>query len=831
LSEQTPPKVFISYSHKPDGNKERVLALSDRLRSEGVECWIDQYDPFPEEGWYLWMENQIENSQFVLVVCSENYMEGYKRKGGKGLAWETSIITSELFHKFSNNDKFIPVGFDKEDLEYIPSPITSASHFLISEEIEYKKLYSILTNQPITPASPLGSLVKIEPQPRATFSGSANSKVFNVPRRNPFFTGRESILKNIEESFESKNQTALTQTQAVHGLGGIGKTQIAVEFAYLHYKSYETILWVDAETNASFSKSVSDIAGQLDLPEKKSQEQEFVVQAVQRWLGSNKDWLLILDNIEDTELYDNFLPKIYEGDVLITTRRDDIENISKLAVDKMSEEEGILFLLNRSSASKQYQKIDDATDEDFTAAKTICQKFDGLPVALEQAGAYINSNRISLQKYLDMYEAEGAELSYADVFKWSLKKTEDDCPEAGELIRLCAFLDPDSIPKFIFEEGKEFLSDGLQKILESRFKWEELISKACRYSLLKRNNDDQTLSMHRLVQQVIKDSLDDLNKWLEKVVKILNLVFPDPRDLDNWPVCAQLFPSIGGIFKEAEKLGISEVGDLFFEIGIYLVDRGIYKEAEPYCKTAYKIGKAIHEEPHDTVLNFLNSLALLYNRQGRYDEAEVLHKEVLNGRKKIHGEEHPNVASSLNNLASLYYRQKRYVKAEPLYKDALKMKRKLLGKEHKSIGITLNDLALVYNNQERYDEAELFFKEALEMYKKLLGREHLEIATSLNNLALLYDNQGRYKEAEPLYKDALEMRKKLQGSEHPDVAMLLYNLGLFYAEQGKLKDGKAFLQQAMGIRIKLLGTGHPYTKNSIKALEWVRKQIEEGEGE
>ncbi len=792
-----------------------------------MDCWIDQYEPFPEEGWFRWMDKQIENAQFVLVVCSEIYNESYKGEGSRGVGWEGCIIDAAIYKAHSKNSKFIPIGFSKDDLEHIPTQLVSATNILVSDEKQYEDLYRILTDQPKAKAPAIGERKKIQPQPRIASTDFNKAKVFNVPRQNPFFTGRQAILKDIEQSFKTKKKTVLTQTKAVHGLGGIGKTQIAVKFAYDHCESYEAILWVDAENNASLSKSVSDIAKRLELPEKDSQEQELVFQAVQRWLANNKSWLLILDNIEDMELHDDFLPKLYEGDVLITTRRGDIENVSRLEVDKMGEEEGIIFLLNRTSEDKQYQKVDDASSKDVTAAKTIYQEFGGLPVALEQVGAYIKSNRSSLQKYLEMYEAESTEMSYTDVFKWSLRKTEETCQEAGELIRLCAFLDPDSIPKFIFEDGKEFLSEDLQKILESRFKWEELISKTCRYSLLKRNNDDQSMSMHRLVQKVIRDDLGNRKEWLEIAVEVLNSAFPNPDDFKNWSICEQLLPSVEAGYKEVEKNNLEnpEVGNLFNKVGSYLIDRGIfYGEVELYLKTALKIRKICCGEESFDVAMSLQSLAELYKLQGRYKEAEPLCNNSLKFLKNKLGEEHSDVASSLRSLSGLYRLQGRYEDAEPHLKEALRICIKIFGEEHTDVATSLNDLALLYYFTGRYEEAEPLYLKALEIDKKLYGSIHFNLAALFHNLALLYKSQKRYEEAEPLYKESIKIKQVYQGEKHPDIAQSFNNLGALYLDVGRYKEAESIFLKVLRIRKEVLGKEHPDVATSINNLAVLYKR-------
>jgi hypothetical protein len=145
-----PPKVLISYSHDSPEHEEHVLELSKRLRADGVDCMIDQYVLVPEEGWTLWMERQIRNSKFVLMICTETYHQRVvdEEESGKGLGvrWEGRLIYQALYREGRNNTKFIPVLFDAGDSSHIPGPVGDTTFYLVHSERGYEDLYRRLTS-------------------------------------------------------------------------------------------------------------------------------------------------------------------------------------------------------------------------------------------------------------------------------------------------------------------------------------------------------------------------------------------------------------------------------------------------------------------------------------------------------------------------------------------------------------------------------------------------------------------------------------------------------------------------------------------------------------
>lgn len=194
------PKVFISYSHDSQEHEDRVWQLSDRLRAEGVDCKIDQYETSPPEGWPQWMVNKIEEAEYVLVVCTETYERRFKGKeeAGKGLGgkWEGAIITQELYSK-AKNTKFIPVVFSQSDVTYIPNVLNGATRYEVSTKEGYEALYRRLTNQPLIQKPELGKLRAMPPRERKRDFLEAT---WNVPYPlNPFIQEKIKRLQSEAE--------------------------------------------------------------------------------------------------------------------------------------------------------------------------------------------------------------------------------------------------------------------------------------------------------------------------------------------------------------------------------------------------------------------------------------------------------------------------------------------------------------------------------------------------------------------------------------------------------------------------------------------------------
>jgi hypothetical protein len=234
---------------------------------------------------------------------------------------------------------------------------------------------------------------------------STKSTLTNLPERNPFFIGRELVLVEPQEALTARGRAALT------GLGGVGKTQTAVEYAHRQLKDYSYSFLVNADSQESLALGYATIAGLLKLPESITQEQPLAVGAVKRWLSSHDGWLLILDNADDLGIAREFIPPGKNGHVVLTTRAQAMGTIARrVEIQEMGTQEGALFLLRRAKYIAEDAPLQAASEGDRSNAEKLTTQLDGLPLALDQAGAYIEETYCGLSGYLDLYRSHPREL-------------------------------------------------------------------------------------------------------------------------------------------------------------------------------------------------------------------------------------------------------------------------------------------------------------------------------------------------------------------------------------------------------------------------------------
>ncbi len=660
--------------------------------------------------------------------------------------------------------------------------------------------------------------------------------IWNVPyRRNPFFTGREEILAHLYTILQNSKSAALTQTQAISGLGGIGKTQIAVEYAYRYRDHYQSIFWITASTREAFTADFVMLAALLDLPEQHEQDQDIVIRAVKRWLTTHTHWLLILDNVDNLEMLADYLPVHSTGDVLLTTRLQALGTLAQsIEVEKMGLDEGVIFLLRRTKVLVPGASLGQSTKESQAQAAEIVTALDGLPLALDQAGAYIEETRCGLSQYLDLYGTRRKELllrrgrfpvdhpdSVAATWSLSFQRVEQESLAAADLLRLLAFLNPEAIPEEIIIMGAAELGPALEGLDSEPLKIDTIIELLLRYSLIRRTSESQSLSMHRLVQAVLKDGLDKGTQrlWAERTIRAVNRAFPDV-ELKTWERCQRCFPHvlICATYIEEFEMTFPEAARLFNEAAAYLIVHAQYEQAESLLQQALTIRQQVLEVNHPDTARTLNDLGVLYLTQGKYQQAEPLLQKALAIRQKKLGVEHPDTAANLNNRALLYYEQGRYSSAERMYQEALEIRRRVLKPGHPDIAQSLNNLAQLYTVQGKFSQAESLYEEALSSQEKTLGSEHPLVAQTLNNLALLYRSKGEYAQAEQYYQQALHIQEQVLGSDHPDVAETLNNLARLYRAMGAYEKAEPLYQRALHIRETTFGTDHHLVAHSYYSM-------------
>ncbi len=514
----------------------------------------------------------------------------------------------------------------------------------------------------------------------------------------------------------------------------------------------------------------------------------------------------------------------------------------------MESEMGATLLLRRADILPLSTSFNVISVDKRTMACDISQALDGLPLALDQAGAYIKETSCTLETYMELYHTRRQELllargsfgedhsgSVATTWSLSFEKVSRADPSASDLLDFCSFLHPDAIPEEIITVGAAYLTPSLQTIAHDDLQFHSSLAALLAYSLVQRNADERMLNMHRLVQAVIKDSMNDEKRqmWTNRTVQVVDEALPPFIEFNTWSQCDRYLPHAQVCVEHIEQEGMisPEAVHLLNQTGYYLHKRGRYQEAEPLFERLFAMLYQPDSMDHNTAVS-LNNLALLYYEQGAYGKAEQLLQRALIIEQKASGQEHQAVANVLNSLAGLYYTQGRFAEAESLYVQALTILEQKLGSEHPTTVQTIHNLAVLYRTQDKHTQAEPLLKQALEISEKVLEPGHPDTASRLLNQAEFYYEQGKYAEAEPLYQQALDICEHSLGSQHPTTAISLSGLAKLYAAQHKHNEAEALYQQALVIQEKQLGAEHPHralTLNNLATLYHARGQLTEAE--
>ncbi|MFZ1415997.1 MAG: tetratricopeptide repeat protein, partial [Defluviicoccus sp.] len=559
----------------------------------------------------------------------------------------------------------------------------------------------------------------------------------------------------------------------ITGLGGIGKSQLAIEYAYRYRADYDLAWWLRAEEQATLVADFAALASKLDLPEKDAQEQAVVLAAVHAWLGTHPRWLLIFDNAEAPGSLKDLLPRGDMGDVIITSRNPNFGCLAKvLPLDLWPRDESIAFLQQRTGA--------ESADADALA-----EALGDLPLALEQAAAYCQATGESMAGYTSMLtqghaaelfaEPRDAERTVAAVWELAFARIQQESPPGAALLQLISLLAPDAIPLAVISGGAEHVPEPLRVAVTSPVQRNAAVAALLRYSLIRREGD--SLSVHRLVQAVTRQRLAEAEHetWAAAAVTLMDDAVPDfPHSAFDAGVAA-VYDRLGAHalaaaeHAAAANVALAAAGSLFNEIGFYRQMRADFAGA----KAAFTRALAIAE--------------------------------------KAFGPDHPNVAACVNNLGGVLQQEGDLAGAKAAYMRARSIDEKAFGPDHPNVATHVNNLGDMLREEGDLAGARAAFERALAIDEKAFGPDHPNVATHVNNLGDVLREEGDLAGARAAFERALAIDEQAFGPEHPKVAIRVNNLGRVLREEGDLAGAKAAFKRALAIFEKCFGPDHPRT--------------------
>jgi tetratricopeptide (TPR) repeat protein len=676
------------------------------------------------------------------------------------------------------------------------------------------------------------------------------AKVARKPRNLPYaslgpvFKGREEFLDRLHDSIPrtQDGHAAAVTGKALYGLGGIGKTRLAIEYGLRHASEHSALLFVSAETPERLAAGLATLASRdiLDLPEKDAREDEVKITAALKWLDEHPGWLMILDNVDDDKAaaaVEEFVARLKGGHVLITGCTGDFSAvIETFPLDVLSENDAASLLLD-STKKREKAPNDDALVHE------LARELGGLPYALAQASAYIDKQRTSFTHYLELWrERRETVLDWFDkrlvsynhdvglAATWTAS-VEKLTPPGRQLLELCAFLDPAPIPKFLLHVPVPFSFDA-PEALADLFAY----SLASPVAVADRRATEPAFAVHRLLQDFVQRRLEagKHKQVMEQALGWINAAFVgDPEDVRTWPVLDPLAPHALAVAGRADKAGIPDLtARLMNQVALLFNAKTRYAEAERLMRPALAIIEASYGPDHPSVAATLNNLARLLQDTDRLAEAEPLMRRALAITEASYGPDHPSVADTLNNLAGLLYDTSRRTEAEPLYRRALEITESNYGSDHPRVAIALNNLAKLLQDTRPPEEAEPLFRRALAIDEASYGPDHPAVARDLSNLAGLLRATDRPAQAEPLMRRALAIDEASYGPDHPKVAMRLNNLAGLLKSMNHFAEAEPMYRRALAIDEASNGPDHPKVAirlNNLAGLLQATNRLEEAE--
>jgi tetratricopeptide (TPR) repeat protein len=649
---------------------------------------------------------------------------------------------------------------------------------------------------------------------------------FLVPyEENRHFVGRRELLQLLREALCEVTEKQYNHRVALYGLGGVGKTQTALAYVYSKKEKYDGIYWINAVSEASLLSSFQEIGKRAGCLETVSDTESVdVAKAVLLWLRQQESWLVIFDNLDDITIIDGFLPDSSSGrHTLITTRNPNASGIPAkgLEVGLPSVDEAVEHLLNRASVI--------GTEREQIEAACIAKELGYLPLAIEQAAAYVRELSGNIFTFLPDYHKNTKELhewvpqgtwtysnSVASTWLLPFQLIKAQSPRASRLLQLFAFLNPDRVAlEFLARNAKAFDDDPLLKsVFSHRLElWKALVLLE-RLSLIKWSRTDHNIVIHRLVQSVMKDNMPDTESKIYKgmVVSLCNIAFPTQISDETRQLCREYQDQIIVPLVECSiAINTEKAAHVLSRVGRFLMYDGKFAASEHVLLRAIGLYTEILGQEHSDTLTTMNSLALTYWRMGRPAASAQLHEKLFDIMNQANGKEHPDTLKSMNNLAEAYRRQGRVYESLQLFEKVLAIRREFYGGEHADTMISMNNLALAYLHDGLVVDSLRLFEDVVSVKKRVLGEEHLDTLFSLNNLGVHYCHQGWGTKAVQVLENVLARREIILGADHIDTLRTMNDLARAYREQGNMTLSTHLYIKVLNARKRILGEEHPDT--------------------
>ncbi|MFD6066616.1 FxSxx-COOH system tetratricopeptide repeat protein [Amycolatopsis lurida] len=633
--------------------------------------------------------------------------------------------------------------------------------------------------------------------------------VGRVPAEAGVFVGRAQELARLEAAVAGSGGRAVVV--AVHGLGGVGKSTLAARFAELHNDRFSLVWWMTADSPAAIETGLGELAAALAAETVVLPAEQRVELGV-RWLATHEDWLLVLDNVTGPQDVAGLLGRVRTGTVVVTSRqRSGWRAVETVPLDVLADGEAV-ELMTRIVRSEWPEAA-------LAGADRLCDELGWLPLAVEQAGAYLAQTRTSPAAYLKLLQrfpakmftatAEGgdAQRTMARVWHVTLDRLADT-PTAGQVLQRLAWFAPDGIPRDLLAGvlGEPELSEALGRLAA--------------YSMITLTGD--TVAVHRLVQAVSRtpDPSDphrqpaDITEARDSTATVLAAALTglDQFTPADWPVYRAVLPHARVLLEHTTPdTDTVQTCRFLTYLGLYLERQGDVGTAIAYHTRAADSRLRLNGPDHPDTLTSRHNLALAYQSAGDLGRAIPLYKATLADVVRVLGPEHPATLIMRNNLAGAYRSAGDLGRAIPLYEATLADAERMLGADQRDTLLLRNNLAGAYKSTGDTGRAITLLEATLADAERVLGSDNPITLTSSHSLANAYRLAGDLERAVPLLEATLADRERVLGRDNPDVLASRDDLASAYQEAGDSGRATPQFERTLADRERVLGPEHPDT--------------------
>ncbi|MEU2021002.1 FxSxx-COOH system tetratricopeptide repeat protein [Streptomyces sp. NPDC016469] len=827
-------------------NRAWAAWIADRLERRGVEVVQQRWDP-PVS---IPLEESLRDLTLargrVLVVLSDWYFQLGPRSHDE---WNRAL-RSEVA---SDPDRFAAVSVTTSALPGATSAFGAADLTNVgAEEAERRLLVRLgLPTDPLPDGTPAG--------PR--FPSDTPQVWGGVPRRNIRFTGREQLLTDAYRALQESGPGAGVVT--LHGMSGVGKTQLAAEYVYRFGSEYDVVWWVQADRRALYRQKLAELAPELGLstgPE--YGERLRAVRDSLRRGDPHSHWLLILDGADEPDQIWDLVPT-GPGHVLITSRNPEWSehNSNLVEVPVYRRDESVAFIRRRAPRLTPAE------------ADQLAEALEDLPLLLDQTAGWLNDSDLSVEEYIELLEGGidqdvvkvSADFPLAFQTAWSilLNKLRDTVPESVDLLRLCSFFAPGSIPvRLLKEMPPGDLPEQVSGLMSDPLLWNKAINQLRQYSVVRLESHEsgvdaassgESIYMHRMVHQIIGHDMSEENRqeFIDVVRRALAAADPGrPTDTRLWPAYAEITPHLkwadvlkstdpavqtlvlnclrymylSGEYRAGIKLGERamaawrelfgedhpRIWDLSYHYANLLRSVGDYAATEAIERAAVEHLRTERGTQDLEHLRAATGLAADLRGLGRYDEALEISSWVLSGYQDLLGDQDSRTLNAQNNLATTLRLLGRYTESLELNGRTLDARRQLLRQRHAWTLYSEINYATDLRLLGRYNEAYSLQNQSAQVHRRVLGPDNPQTLRAEHNLALCHYRNGDRPAAAGLFTRVLERCERALGESDPLTMMFAASQSFFAREHGDIDQARAISEKVVQGYVDMLGEEHPY---------------------